>query len=288
MDWTRWSRIWSTKSTTTTSRKPPQRRRKCLRLQADSRLKQTEKTFNYLLIFKNCTYSRKIMDWYWTRSSIQSGVPTGKKNKYASSARRITSRTRWSDWILKIKRLSSVRIWVLSIKVWWCMEEQDGMIRQDKKFFISELFNVIQDAISLILHCRTMCKFWTVTSSAFVILDVQSVYNTITNSGLIPGGQKLSKKQTVFFTAVNPREKEHKDPYKIDLTAPRLAKYKQKKVEETSRHGVLGRPKTCSTERIEVLSNKIESNHLLRHTPSLRNHIRESICVTSSSSKDFL
>ena len=31
------------------------------------------------------------------------------------------------------------------------------LIHQDKKFFISELFKVIQDAISLILHYRTMC-----------------------------------------------------------------------------------------------------------------------------------
>ena len=30
------------------------------------------------------------------------------------------------------------------------------LIHQDKKFFISELFKVIQDAISLILHFRTM------------------------------------------------------------------------------------------------------------------------------------
>ena len=30
------------------------------------------------------------------------------------------------------------------------------LINQDKKFFISELFKVIQDAIPLILHCRTM------------------------------------------------------------------------------------------------------------------------------------
>ena len=50
------------------------------------------------------------------------------------------------------------------------------------------------------------------------------------NSGLIPGGQNLSKeRQTVFFTAVNPMNKEHKDPYEIDLNAPRLAWYKQKK-----------------------------------------------------------
>ena len=31
------------------------------------------------------------------------------------------------------------------------------LIHQDKKFFISELFEVIQDAIPLILHYRTMC-----------------------------------------------------------------------------------------------------------------------------------
>ena len=30
------------------------------------------------------------------------------------------------------------------------------LIHQDKKFFISELFKVIQDAIPLILHYRTM------------------------------------------------------------------------------------------------------------------------------------
>ena len=30
------------------------------------------------------------------------------------------------------------------------------LTRQDKKFFVSELFKVIQDAISSILHYRTM------------------------------------------------------------------------------------------------------------------------------------
>ena len=34
--------------------------------------------------------------------------------------------------------------------------------------------------------------------------------------------------QTVFFTAVNPMNKEHNDPYEIDLNAPRLAWYKQR------------------------------------------------------------
>ena len=47
--------------------------------------------------------------------------------------------------------------------------------------------------------------------------------HSIINSGLIPEGQNLSKRQTVFFVPVNPMDKEHKDPEKIDLEAPRLA-----------------------------------------------------------------
>ena len=40
-------------------------------------------------------------------------------------------------------------------------------------------------------------------------------------------------------------------------------------MEETSKHGVLGRYQTCSKERIEVLSDTIESHHPLQYTPSL-------------------
>ena len=70
------------------------------------------------------------------------------------------------------------------------------------------------------------------------------------DSGLTPGGQNLSNRQTVFFTSVDPMNKEHRDAKTIDLEAPRLAWYHQKKVEETSKHGVLGRHQTCSKERI--------------------------------------
>ena len=52
--------------------------------------------------------------------------------------------------------------------------------------------------------------------------------HSIMNSGLIPGRQNLSKRQTVFFTSVDPMNKEHRDPEGIDLEAPRLARYKQK------------------------------------------------------------
>ena len=45
------------------------------------------------------------------------------------------------------------------------------------------------------------------------------------NSGLIPGGQNLSNRQTVFSLPVDPMDKQHKDPETIDLEAPRHAQY---------------------------------------------------------------
>ena len=57
------------------------------------------------------------------------------------------------------------------------------------------------------------------------IYHIGCALHSMTNSGLIPGGQNLSKRQTVFFTSVNPLKKEHRDPDKIDLDAPRLAWY---------------------------------------------------------------
>ena len=52
--------------------------------------------------------------------------------------------------------------------------------------------------------------------------------HSIVHSGLISGGQYLCKRQTVFFTSVDPMNKEHKDPDVINLDAPRLPRYKQK------------------------------------------------------------
>ena len=41
------------------------------------------------------------------------------------------------------------------------------------------------------------------------------------NNGLIPGGQDSSRRQTVFFLPIDPRDKDHQDPEKIDLNVPR-------------------------------------------------------------------
>ena len=54
-----------------------------------------------------------------------------------------------------------------------------------------------------------------------------NVHSSI-NSGLIPGGQILSNRQTVFFLPVDPMDKEHKDPDVIDLGVPRHAQYLHK------------------------------------------------------------
>ena len=49
--------------------------------------------------------------------------------------------------------------------------------------------------------------------------------HSIFNNGLVPGGQNLSKRQTVFFLLIDPRDENHKDLAKIDFSVPRRAKY---------------------------------------------------------------
>ena len=47
--------------------------------------------------------------------------------------------------------------------------------------------------------------------------------HSMISSELIPGGQNSSKRQTVFFLLIDPRDKGHQDPEKIDLNVPRRA-----------------------------------------------------------------
>ena len=92
-----------------------------------------------------------------------------KKAKHSSSAWTTTSRGRWGDRILETEdylrnKFEHFHHW--SDDMWKSKMVGGGgnkknfnivLIQQDKKFFISELFKVIQDAIPLILHYRTMC-----------------------------------------------------------------------------------------------------------------------------------
>ena len=49
--------------------------------------------------------------------------------------------------------------------------------------------------------------------------------HSVINNGLIPGGQDLSRRQTVFFLLVDPRDENHEDPEHIDFSVPRRARY---------------------------------------------------------------
>ena len=49
--------------------------------------------------------------------------------------------------------------------------------------------------------------------------------HSIINNGLILGGQNSSKRQTVFFLPIDPKDKGHQDPATFDLNVPRRAKY---------------------------------------------------------------
>ena len=51
--------------------------------------------------------------------------------------------------------------------------------------------------------------------------------HSIINNGLVPGGQNLSRRQSVFFLPVDPRDENHRDPENIDYSVPRHARYVQ-------------------------------------------------------------
>ena len=93
--------------------------------------------------------------------------------------------------------------------------------------------------------------------------------HSIINSGLTPGDQNLSNRQTVFFLPLDPMDKNHKDPDTIDLNAPRHAQYMHKAWKKHQNTETLGRHQSCYCERMKILSNSIERYHSSRNTPGL-------------------
>ena len=91
--------------------------------------------------------------------------------------------------------------------------------------FTSVLFRDRMEAILLILRYMTNVV---IGSGIFhYIYHVGCAFNlhSIINNGLIPGGQDLSRRQTVFFLPIDPRDTDHKDPEHIDFSVPRRARY---------------------------------------------------------------
>ena len=234
MDWTSWSLIWSTNSTTPTSRKLLKRRRKYLRwrhkylrLQADQRLKQNREDLPLLVHFQELYLFFKEHGLILNQESIRSSVPSGKKTKHSSSSWSSTSRRRWGDWILEIKRLSSERICALSTLVWWNVEDSTDPSGQEILYLRALQGHSGRNPIEPTLQDNVSIpnNFFEYIYHIGCAVSLHS----ITNSGLIAGGQNSSREwQMVFFTAVTPMNENHKDPQELDLTKPRLALYKQK------------------------------------------------------------
>ena len=94
-----------------------------------------------------------------------------------------------------------------------------------EQFSTSVLIKDILEAISLI---PTLQDNVLIGTGIFpYIYHVGCTFNllSIINNGLVPGGQNLSRRQTVFFLPVDPRDESHKDPERIDFSVPRLARY---------------------------------------------------------------
>ena len=51
--------------------------------------------------------------------------------------------------------------------------------------------------------------------------------HSMINNGSIPGGQDLSRRQTLFFLPIDPRDTVFQDPEHIDFSVPRRARYVQ-------------------------------------------------------------
>ena len=95
--------------------------------------------------------------------------------------------------------------------------------------FTSVLFKDILEAISLISYVTGHRVDWnwniflTFTTwgahSTFIPLSTMDWYLEVKN---------LSRRQTVFFLPVDPRNESHRDPEYIDFSVPRLARYMHK------------------------------------------------------------
>ena len=100
------------------------------------------------------------------------------------------------------------------------------LTRQDKKFFRALQGHLGRNPIDPSLQDNVVIPDGFFKYIYHVGCAINS--HSIINSGLTPGGQNLSKRQTVFFLPVDPVDTEHKDPDMIDLGAPRLAQYMHK------------------------------------------------------------
>ena len=216
MDWTSWSRTWSTtKSTTTTSRIPLRRsrtnsrwKRMYLHSQADQRLKQNHEDLLLLAhlqeLYLSVTDFGLILSQELVRISLY------------QCERRMTTLLR-HGFLLREEN-GAIEFWRLnddlrnefenskSDEMWKSKMAGGGGIKKRFQYCMDSSGHEILylrapqghsgPAIPLILNWRTMYWFPTISSSTLIISDVQSVHTPSQNSALIAGGQNFKQGKT--------------------------------------------------------------------------------------------
>ena len=210
------------------------------------------------------------------RRLLVSRLPSVKTIEYSFSSWSSTSRRWWSDWVLEGKGVSSERSCAISTLVWWKVEEYNGKRRRKEDIFQYCIDPSGQEIIYLRAfqgHSRRKLIDPSLQDNVLITNDFfEYIYHigcavnlhSIVNTGLIPRVQNLSKRQTIFFTSVDPMNKEQKDPDVINLDAPRLAWCKQKVWKNYQNTVYWFWHQTCSKERIKVLSNRTQSSFTTR------------------------
>ena len=170
------------------------------------------------------------MDWYWTRSSIRSRVPSGKKTKryFEKKMERLNS----GDWKM-IFGTNHSQHW--SDELWKSKMAGGGGNKKKFQYCTDSSGQEILYLRALQGHSGrnpidpTLQDNVLIPNNLFAyILSYRMCSQFTLHHKLIAGGQNSSREgQTVFFTAVNPMNKEHRDPQELDLNKPRLASYKQ-------------------------------------------------------------
>ena len=102
-------------------------------------------------------------------------------------------------------------------------------------------------------------------------LDVYSVFNlhSIINNGLILGGQNSSKRQTVLFLPIDPRDKHHENPEHIDFFVLRRARFVRSASKKHKDAVFCVDIDFAIKKGIDILSNTIECNCFSTNTSSL-------------------
>ena len=238
MAWTNWSQTWSARSTTTTSRKPLQRRLEEFAVKTEvfafasrSQAKAKQRTST-----SACSSTRTVPigERTWTDIEPEDYSPIAYPvSTQLSTLLRHGEPPREEDGAIETERPSKQIGLTMYGRARW--QEAEATRKKSILYWSVRTRNSVSPSSSRSFRTHF---HWSCTSGQCVNSErfLQEFFHigcainlhSIMNWGFIPGGQILSKSQTVFFTSVNPMNKNHRDPYKLGLTQPRLVWYPQK------------------------------------------------------------